>query len=150
MQIITWSGLLTSAQPETDSPTIKRSGCQNATGFEIELCAETGQAKCYLDLAPGHLNSHGILHGGIIAMILDVACGNTASAYFDRVEHPLVLTVSLNTNYIGAVREGRVIAKGKPAGGGRNLCYVNGEMHHQDGTLIATATGVFKRHSKAK
>lgn len=78
-------------------------------------------------------------------MLLDVACGNAASAYFDREEHSSVVTVSLNTNYIAAIGEGRVTATGVPSGGGRTIAYVNGELRHEDGTLIATATGVFKR-----
>lgn len=83
-------------------------------------------------------------------MLLDVACGNTASAFFDRNEHPMVLTVSLNTSYVSAVRSGRVTATGSPAGGGRKLVHVNGVLTSEEGAVIATATGVFKRHSLAK
>ncbi|WP_246043989.1 PaaI family thioesterase [Ruegeria sediminis] len=125
---------------------MKRSGCQNAVGYEIDLCDPDGFARCHLDIGPGHLNSQDVLHGGVIAMLLDVACGNAASAFFDREEHPVVLTISLNTSYVSAVRQGRVTAIGRPAGGGSKLAYVNGELHHEDGTLIATAAGVFKRH----
>ena len=81
-------------------------------------------------------------------MLLDVACGNTASAWFDRDEHPLVLTLSLNTSYVAAVRQGRVTATGRATGGGRTLAYVTGELHSDNGTLIATAAGVFKRTMK--
>ncbi|WP_170585214.1 PaaI family thioesterase [Ruegeria arenilitoris] len=136
-----------SARPE-DDPRVRRSGCQNAIGFEVDLSDPDGRARCHLTIRADHLNSQGILHGGVIAMLLDVACGNTASAWFDRDEHPLVLTLSLNTSYVAAVRQGRVTATGRATGGGRTLAYVTGELHGDDGTLIATAAGVFKRTTK--
>lgn len=114
----------------------------------MDLSELGGAARCHLTIREDHLNSQGILHGGIIAMLLDVACGNTASAWFDRAEHPLVLTLSLNTSYVAAVQQGKVTATGRASGGGRNLAYVNGELRAEDGTLIATAAGVFKRVTK--
>ncbi len=134
-----------SARREGDHPKVRRSGCQNAVGFEVDLSDPDGFARCHLTITEDHLNSQGIVHGGIIAMLLDVACGNTASAWFDRDEHPVVLTLSLNTSYVSAVSQGRVTAVARPSGGGRKLAYVNGELHADDGTLIATAAGVFKR-----
>ncbi len=134
-----------SARREGDHPKVRRSGCQNAVGFEVDLSDPDGFARCHLTITEDHLNSQGIVHGGIIAMLLDVACGNTASAWFDRDEHPVVLTLSLNTSYVSAVSEGRVTAVARSSGGGRKLAYVNGELHAEDGTLIATAAGVFKR-----
>ncbi len=134
-----------SARREGDHPKVRRSGCQNAVGFEVDLSDPDGFARCHLTITEDHLNSQGIVHGGIIAMLLDVACGNTASAWFDRDEHPVVLTLSLNTSYVSAVSQGRVTAVARPSGGGRKLAYVNGELHAEDGTLIATAVGVFKR-----
>ncbi|WP_171176926.1 PaaI family thioesterase [Ruegeria sp. HKCCD8929] len=138
-----------SAQHEGGRPNVRRSGCQNAVGFEIDLSDPEGHARCHLQIGPQHLNSQQVLHGGIIAMLLDVACGNAASAWFDRAEHPMVLTVSLNTSYVAAVCEGVVTATGRPAGGGRKLVHVNGELRQDDGTLVATATGVFKRRALA-
>ncbi len=133
-----------SARREGDHPKVRRSGCQNAVGFEVDLSDPDGFARCHLTITENHLNSQGIVHGGIIAILLDVACGNTASAWFDRDEHPVVLTLSLNTSYVSAVSQGRVTAVARPSGGGRKLAYVNGELHAEDGTLIATAAGVFK------
>ncbi|AAV94081.1 putative protein TIGR00369 [Ruegeria pomeroyi DSS-3] len=135
-----------SAQPDPAGPRVRASGCQQMVGFRIDLSHADGHARCHLDIGAQHLNSQDVLHGGIIAMVMDVACGNAASAYFDRQEHPPVVTVSLNTNYLAAVDRGRVTGIGRVTGGGRKLAYVNGELLHEDGTLIATATGVFKRH----
>jgi len=88
------------------------------------------------------------MHGGIMAILLDVACGYAASLSFDAGIIAPVLTVSLNLQYIAPVHNGRVIAIGKVSGGGRKLCYVNGELRDETGMLIASAAGVFKRISK--
>lgn len=117
-------------------------------GYEIERGGEDGCARCVLRVGPEHLNRHGILHGGVAAMLLDVACGNTAGAMFDAGDPPLVLTVSLSTQFVAPARAGQVVATGRPAGGGARLAYVTGELRDDRDRLIATAAGVFKRGPK--
>ena len=58
------------------------------------------------------------------------------------------LSERTQASYVAAVRQGRVTATGRATGGGRTLAYVTGELHSDDGTLIATAAGVFKRTTK--
>ena len=135
---------MTSARPDhihqIDDP-----GCQQLVGYLTEMDQRDGSCQVTLDLMPQHLNRHGILHGGIVAMLLDVVCGNTASAFFDRETHPPLVTVSLNTTYVAAAQGGRVTATAQASGGGRSLAFVNGELRGDDGTLLASATGIFKR-----
>ena len=45
---------------------------------------------------------------------------------------------------------GRVTATGKVTGGGRNLMFLEGELHDEDGRLLATATGVYKKVREAQ
>ncbi|MEY8839408.1 PaaI family thioesterase [Cribrihabitans sp. XS_ASV171] len=128
--------------------TREESGCQANVGYKLDHDRKGVSRACYLDLGPEHLNYHGILHGGLVSMLLDVACGQTASAMF-RPEDPIpVLTVSLNVQFIAAARAGRVMAVGIPSGNGRSIAYVNGELRDEAGQLLATAAGVFKRGSK--
>lgn len=124
---------------------IEDPGCQQLVGYRTEMDQRDGSCRVTLDLMPQHLNRNGVLHGGIVAMLLDVVCGNTASAYFDRVVHPPLVTVSLNISYVAAARAGRVTATAQAKGGGRSLAYVNGELRGEDSALLATATGIFKR-----
>ncbi|MBE1283869.1 MAG: hotdog fold thioesterase [Rhodobacteraceae bacterium] len=114
-------------------------------GYKTRLDRDTGECTVTLDLEPRHLNRHGILHGGMVATLLDVVCGNTASHYFDPVDHAKLVTVSLNINYVGAGRAGRVTATAKSAGGGKSIAYVNGELRDAEGQMLATASGIFKR-----
>lgn len=120
-------------------------GTQRLVGYVIDLKDPGGRARVILDLDGRHLNRHGVLHGGIAAMLLDSASGFTCSLADDPETLPPVLTVALTTNFLAPGRRGRVTAVGKITGGGRSLTYASAELTHEDGTLIATSTGVFKR-----
>jgi len=64
-------------------------------------------------------------------------------------QHPF-LTISLTTQFLAAGQLGRVTATGTIKGGGRSLLYIDAELVHEDGTVIATSTGVFKRVPQEK
>ncbi|MDQ1902815.1 PaaI family thioesterase [Paracoccus sp. WLY502] len=120
-------------------------GAQRLVGYTLDVGQPDRRARCHLVVDDRHTNRHGVLHGGIAAMLLDNACGATASLTVDDSGRRPFLTVSLNIDFIGAGRQGRVTATGRVVGGGRSLLFVAGELVHEDGTLIATASGVFKR-----
>jgi len=72
------------APPEIPDGIIKdNSGAQNTIGYVIDLRPADGEAVCWLDITPGHLNRNGLLHGGIMTILLDVACG--AACVFKRI-----------------------------------------------------------------
>ena len=134
------------APPEAPSGIIEdNSGAQKTIGYVIDLSPKGGGAACYLDITPGHLNRNGMLHGGIMTILLDVACGYAASQSFDQTTIAPVLTVSLNMSYVAPVGEGRVTAIGTVTGGGRKISYANGELRNDNNQLIASAACVFKR-----
>lgn len=137
---------MTSQSPETgQTRIIEDPGCQQMVGYQTEVDLRDGSCRVVLDLEPRHLNRNGMLHGGIVAMLLDVVCGNTASAFFDRDSHPALVTVSLTTNFVAAARQGRVTATAEVTGGGRKLAYVSGMLRDENGAVLASATGIFKR-----
>jgi len=146
MQIIIWSGSLTLAKPDPALfRDIEDTGCQNLIGYHARMDMTDATCRVTLDLKPQHMNRNGVLHGGVVATLLDAVCGNTASGYFDLAEHAPVVTVSLNISFVAAVQGGQLVAMAQAVGGGRSLTYVNGELRDQDGRLLATACGVFKR-----
>ncbi|WP_416543339.1 MULTISPECIES: PaaI family thioesterase [unclassified Phaeobacter] len=120
-------------------------GCQQMVGYRTEIDTQTGACLVMLELAPQHLNRNGLLHGGIVATLMDVVCGNTASQHFDAALHPPVVTVSLTLSYIAAAQSGQVVASATATGGGASLAYVAGELVDGRGQILATASGVFKR-----
>ncbi|MCZ0962311.1 PaaI family thioesterase [Paracoccus benzoatiresistens] len=131
----------------TDAPglIVDETGTQRLVGYTLDVGQPDRRARCHLVVDDRHTNRHGVLHGGIASMLLDSACGATASLTIDDSGRRPFLTISLNIDFVGAGRQGGVTATGRVIGGGRSLLFVAGELVHDDGTLIATASGVFKR-----
>lgn len=131
-----------------------QSGCQTQVGYVVDLSGPDGMARAWLDVTDQHSNRVGLLHGGLISMLLDAALGYAASRWFSGTGDPTttpVVTVSLTVNFAGPARIGqRVTATGLPANGGRTLAHATGEIRDDQGRLIATATGVFRRISDQK
>lgn len=120
-------------------------GTQRLVGYVIDVSDPGGRAQCWLDVDERHLNRHNVLHGGIATMLLDSASGATGSLTVDPKGLAPFLSVSLTTNFIAPGTPGRVTATGRITGGGRSLKYISADLIHEDGTLIATSSGVFKR-----
>lgn len=128
---------------------IEDPGCQQMVGYKTRVDRSDGSCLVTLDLQPQHLNRHGILHGGMAATLLDVVCGNTASQFFDPENHAALVTVSLTLSYVAPARGGQqVTARARITGGGASIAHVFGELLDEQGQVLTTATGVFKRVRK--
>jgi acyl-coenzyme A thioesterase 13 len=119
-------------------------GTQTLVGYVVDISDRT-HGQCWLDIGPQHTNRHNVLHGGITTCLLDNASGTTGSLTVDASGKAPFLTISMTTQFIAPGYPGRVCATGTVIGGGRSILYINGVLEHEDGTLIATSTGVFKR-----
>ena len=121
-------------------------GAQRALGYVHHIFPD--RTETHLTLDDRHTNRHGTLHGGLATMMLDSACGFAASRHFSEDTGQLVVTLSFTTNYLAASSGPHVVATGRVTGGGRSVAYCEGRLTDDDGLLIATATGVFKRLSR--
>ena len=125
------------------------SGAHALIGYDVDLTAQDGTASVVLRVEPRHLNRNGTLHGGIIAMMLDAAAGFAASRGDTVVGFAPVVTLSLNTSFVAAAREGMVVtSKGRISGGGASIVYAGADLYDTDGVLLALGSGVFKRIRK--
>ena len=131
--------------PPEDGIIRDETGAQTLLGYVVDIRAGDGTAHCHLDIGPQHSNRHGGLHGGIISCMLDNAMGFAASLTGDAAGDTRFITISMTTQYLAPARAGRVTAKGEITGGGRSLVFAEGEVTDAAGTVIATATGVYKR-----
>ena len=121
-------------------------GAQRSIGYVLDVGQGDGSARCHLDVSEAHANRHGVLHGGVVSMMLDNAMGATGSLTVDETGRAPFLTVSMTTSFVGPADIGkRVTATGRVTGGGRSLLFIEGRLEDADGRLVATATGVFKR-----
>lgn len=86
-----------------------------------------------------HLRPGGLLHGGVLAAVLDTVTG--FAAYSIAPPGNEVLTMQLNINMTATARQGdRVIATGKAAHAGRRTAVVHGEIRLANDKLLATGS----------
>ncbi len=103
-----------------------------------------GYSEFHLPLHAKLLNRQGVIQGGVLSTLLDVACGY-AGLYRPRGQSPLhAHTVSLSINFVNKGRSGVLVTKGFLVQRGRNLFFARGEAWCGDGNLMATAQGSFK------
>ena len=88
-----------------------------------------------------HCNRQGILHGGLMMTMIDLALAATAKeALEDRY-----VTISLNSEFVSAGNLGEIIeAKGELVRRTRSLAFVRGQVTSGDNVLLNTS-GVFKK-----
>lgn len=120
-------------------------GAQTLLGYVVDITAGDGTARCHLDIGPQHNNRHGGLHGGILSCMLDNAMGFAASQTGDAAGDTRFMTISMTTQYLAPAKAGRVTATGEISGGGRSIVFAEGAVTDAAGTVVATATGVYKR-----
>ena len=77
----------------------------------------------------------GFVHGGIIGMIADTACGY--AAYSLMPASASLVTVEYKINILSPAR-GALVARGEVVKAGRTLTVARAEVYAQDGTHIAT------------
>lgn len=110
--------------------------------FGLELIAfEDGSSELALDVQPHHLNPGGIVHGGVIATLLDAAIGLALRTMMDTQTRHVTLT--LDVQYLGMAGLGMLTARGTAVHAGTRTGYGEGSLHASDGTLVARANARF-------
>lgn len=118
-------------------------GLQRALSYVNHVFAD--RTETHLTMDERHTNRHGTLHGGIFTMLLDSACGFAASRALSDDADQKVVTLTLTVNYLAQPKSDHVFAVGKVSRAGGSVVYSNGEIFDDEGTLLATGSGVFKR-----
>ena len=136
-----------SEPPEIDAAGLihGETGAQNLIGWVTDVGQPDGRARLYLDVTDRHANRHGVLHGGIQAMLLDSACGYTGSLHLDRATMPQMMSLSFTTQFLAPCGQGRVMAIGRVTGGGKRTLFIESALWDAAETLVATGTGVYRQ-----
>ncbi len=106
------------------------------------------EAEIYFEADDRHMNRSGLLHGGVLATVIDAACGFAGCYEPSPGQGRRALTLSLTTQYLGAVAAGtRLTATAARDGGGRKIFFSSCEVRDAEGRLVATGSGTFKYRS---
>eukprot|EP00747_Dinoflagellata_sp_TGD_P194157 gnl/TRDRNA2_/TRDRNA2_61251_c1_seq1.p2 gnl/TRDRNA2_/TRDRNA2_61251_c1~~gnl/TRDRNA2_/TRDRNA2_61251_c1_seq1.p2 ORF type:complete len:161 (+),score=4.41 gnl/TRDRNA2_/TRDRNA2_61251_c1_seq1:43-525(+) len=108
---------------------------------------QENEAVIELELRPGHLNLGGVIHGGVLTSLLDIAMAQagTYCPYPGRMRK--AITLSLTTTFTGQCSEGVIRVTGRKRAGGSRIFNSTGEVHDDQGNLLAIAEATFRIRS---
>jgi uncharacterized protein (TIGR00369 family) len=84
---------------------------------------------------------HGVVHGGILAMLADTVAA--IAAYTTVPRGTEIATIEMKINFLEAVAEGEIRAEGRVLRTGRNFVVTECEIRNQNGSLAAKALLTF-------
>jgi uncharacterized protein (TIGR00369 family) len=106
-------------------------------GFRLAEITDGG-CRVELDVLPQHFQPFGIVHGGVLATLLDTA--TFWAGFYVLPEDAGLVNVDLKLNYLKAVMNGRLVATGKCLRAGRQLSYTEASVTDEKGELVAHGT----------
>lgn len=95
---------------------------------------ESGTVTVACAFHDGLTQQHGLLHGGVVASLVDVACGYAALTMLP--DNREVLTVEFKINFLKPARTDRLIAVGKVVQSGRTLTVCEGSVFDATRTVL--------------
>jgi uncharacterized protein (TIGR00369 family) len=99
---------------------------------------EPDHAVIELKTARCHLQAYGIVHGGVLATLIDTA---TFWAVYMRIpEDAGLVNIDLKLNYLKPVAKGRLTAEGRAIRSGNKICYAESDVWDADRDLVAHGT----------
>ncbi|OJX81853.1 PaaI family thioesterase [Magnetospirillum sp. 64-120] len=119
------------------------SGFQQLLGYRLAEW-EDGYAVLELDVEHKHTNRAGVLHGGVLATLVDTACGFSATYCPVPGRVRRVVTLSLTTNFTGQVRHGLIKAVARRMSGGSRIVFCQADVFDQAGKLLGCGQGTFR------
>ncbi|HTV60177.1 MAG TPA: PaaI family thioesterase [Verrucomicrobiae bacterium] len=113
-----------------------------AKQFAFEL-ANAGYGRVVMQMRVGHQHRqlHGVVHGGVMAALVDTAGG--MATYMALPRGARSATIELKINYLEGVVGGVVAADARVVRMGRHIAVVDCDVHDQDGRLVAKALMTF-------
>ncbi|MEZ5054415.1 MAG: PaaI family thioesterase [Chitinophagales bacterium] len=102
------------------------------------VAAEEGNVKMQFVVEKYMLNPIGIMHGGIMATILDEVMG---AASFTLGRPHGFATVNMNIDFLNPAKAGAVIyGEGTVLRAGKTILHIKAELYDENNTLFAKAT----------
>lgn len=112
-------------------------------GTKIEEWRE-GYARVTLKIEHHHLNRAGVIHGGVLATLLDHG-GGICGLYCAKPGNTrLGMTLSLTCNFIAQAKAGTVTVIGRQTAAGRKIYFAATEVTDENGKILATGTSVHR------
>lgn len=107
---------------------------------------EAGDATLSLQIRDDFRQNAGVVHGGVIASLIDSATAFAILPLLNPNERST--TVDLTISYLRPLTAGSMVAHAKVLRAGQRLIVVSAELHDDAGNLAATALSTYMRLPK--
>jgi len=129
--------------PLPDLPSEEFRGFNKELGFRMVEWSPD-HAVLTLEVEPRHLNRSGIVHGGILATMIDAAGSYTGVYPLEPGRTRRCITVSMTTSFLGQTKSGIITCTAHRMGGGKTIFTATAEVRSEDGTLLAIGQGIYR------
>ena len=127
-------------RPLPTSSTCFLCGEHNPFGLKVVFWKDGDRVFTEYNVDERRVGFDGLMHGGVLAALLDETMGWAAAFAFDR----MCITAEITVRYVKPVSVGStIIVSAKPVSCSRRLCVAKGEVCDVDGTLYTRASGKF-------
>jgi uncharacterized protein (TIGR00369 family) len=109
-------------------------------GMEV-VSASPGEVVVAMDVTERNVNIQGFVHGGMLAILADTACGLSIRSAMEPGR--LHVTTDLDIHYLAPASLGRVLGRGRAVRVGRTLAFAEASVEGPDGNLLAKAQARF-------
>jgi uncharacterized protein (TIGR00369 family) len=106
-------------------------------GWKV-IGVEPGHAKAGFEGQEQFYNHTGLIHGGILASMLDGVMGAAAVSMLGPDEN--ITTLEMKVSFMRPCRAGPLVGEGRVTHKGRSVIFTEGSLTAEDGSLLATAT----------
>ena len=104
----------------------------------IRTFGDAEEIEATLAWAPELCTAGGILHGGVLMSLADAA--GAVCAFLNLPDGARTTTIESKTNFLGAVREGEVLARARPLHVGKTTIVVETDVFDANGRRVARTT----------
>ncbi|HTV21214.1 MAG TPA: PaaI family thioesterase [Polyangiaceae bacterium] len=100
---------------------------------------QLGSCRLTIDVRPEHFQPLGVVHGGVLATLIDTATFWSLFLALEREDDGLA-SVDLKLNYLAPVFGGTLVATGSQIRMGKRLGYAEAYVTGSDGQIVAHGT----------
>ena len=109
-------------------------------GISVEHAA-AGEIRLGWEAQPDHRNLQGLVHGGILATLVDIAMGLAVRTVVGPTRRHL--TMDLHVHYLRPAQPGRLEALGSVVRVGTHVGFAEGSVMDAAGRLLIRASGTY-------
>jgi uncharacterized protein (TIGR00369 family) len=120
-----------------------RGGFRDFVGYRL-VAWDAGSAVVVLDIRDEHLNRSRVVHGGVIATLLDAAGGYSGLCCTVPGNVRTCISISFSELFIAPGRPPRIEVRARQVSATRKTFFTEASAYNVDGALIATAQAVYR------